>query len=495
MKSNIFITFFCTLFLTSCSDFLEVEPESIKPATPTTVTDAQAFVDGIYASLRPPYDKTGFANLPWAMLEVTTGQYIPQSSDQAFTEEIYNLNFAAANPYFQTWWESSYVGIETANISLSVIPELLEGLPQEDQATRNRLSQLMGEAYFLRAYFYFNLVRIYGEVPLKTTPTESEGDGTIPKSTVAAIYEQIEQDLLAAEAESGFPERSDEGRASKGAARALLAKVYLTQGEYGSARDKAAEVISSGDYALFTSDGTTWFDKLNDPNFDNQEEYVFMVQYALNLVNNSFSVWFVSVDGLDAGLLSTGPAFEGMVPSSSLIDFYDPSDLRVQNRGFFFDREAGSATQEFTLQVYKHYDATLQTSAPFSGKNIPIIRYSDVLLTYAEAQNRADGGPNTQAYDAINSIRARAGLDPLSGLNEAEFEEAVWKERYLELTAEGQVWFDMVRTGKIYDGSDFVDLIGYTLPTSGATFSADNLLFPIPQNALDTNPLLNEPAQ
>ena len=492
MKLKIYITFFTVLLLTSCSDFLEVEPETIKPAVPTTVTDAQAFVDGIYSSLRSPYDRTGFANLPWAMLEVTTGQYIPQSADQAFTEEIYNLNFAAANPYFQTWWDSSYIGIETANISLSVIPGLLEGLPQEDQATRNQLSQLMGEAYFLRAYFYFNLVRIFGEVPLKTTPTESEDDGTLPKTAVAEIYAQIEQDLLAAEGESGLPDRSDAGRASKGAARALLAKVYLTQGDYAGARDMALEVINSGNYGLFQSDGTTWFDKLNNPSFDNQEEYIFMVQYALNLVNNSFSVWFVSVDGLDAGLLSTGPAFEGMVPSSTLIDSYDPSDLRVQNRGFFFDRDASSPEQQFTLQLYKHYDVALQTSAPFSGKNIPIIRYSDILLTYAEAQNQADGGPNAQAYDAINAVRNRAGLAPLAGLDQNTFQEAVWRERYWELTAEGQSWFDMVRTGKIYNGSSFEDLVGFTLPTSGATFSANNLLFPIPQSALDTNPLLSE---
>jgi hypothetical protein len=113
------------------------------------------------------------------------------------------------------------------------------------------------------------------------------------------------------------------------------------------------------------------------------------------------------------------------------------------------------------------------------------------LLVYAESENEADGSPNAMAYSALNSIRTRAGLAPVSGLSQADFRTEVWKERYWELCAENKTWFDIVRTQKIFDATNnqFVNVVGFTEP-GGATFTQADLQFPIPLSEVEVNPLL-----
>jgi len=125
-----------------------------------------------------------------------------------------------------------------------------------------------------------------------------------------------------------------------------------------------------------------------------------------------------------------------------------------------------------------------------SGKCFSVIRLSDIMLLYAEAQNEADGSPDANAYSYINQIRTRAGLSSLSGLSQSQFRQAVWRERNHELCFENITWFDMVRTQMAYDTKNdlFVPLVGYTFPYSGgATFQTKNLLFPIPQTEIQAN--------
>ena len=305
-------------------------------------------------------------------------------------------------------------------------------------------------------------------------------------------------DLQLAES-SNISDVSVEGRATKWAAKSLLAKVYLTMAgyplnqtdKYALAKNKANEVISSGKYSLFQSDANlTWFNKLNNADYDNQVEHIFMVQFALNLVNSSMGVYLAPVSA--ASQITVSPLhFGGLRPTDEFYNSYAAEDLRAQNQGFFFNeyphRETGDPVQ-FNLSVYKHFDKGLIQSAPYGNKNFPLLRYADILLVYAEAQNAADGSPNADAYTAINAVRARAGLAPLSGLSKTAFEEAVWKERAWELTCEGQVWYDMKRTQKAFNGSGFENFIGYTKP-NGKTIAEDNIYFPIPQSEIDINPL------
>lgn len=476
--------------LNSCTKWLSEEPKSTKPIGGTTAVDAQASVDGIYAFLRAPYDKGGYANMPYSILELPTDQYSANAIDDFGASEVYNLVYTRANPHFATWWGSCYRGIEAANIAIKSIPAITD--PKLSETLR---SQLMGEAHFLRAYYYFMLVRMYGNIPIKLEPTSSEADGQIGKSAVQEVYESvIVPDLIFAEQQT-LPAISTAGRVSNGAVKTLLAKVYLTMAgsplmqtdKYALARDKAKEVMD-GRYTLFQTDADrTWFDKLNNADFDNREEHIFMVQYAVNLISNSISIYFAPLGGTGV-LTPSGIHFAGMYPTSQFYNSYAAEDLRAQNRGFFFTEYDGIT---FELSVYKYFDPKLRTMAPQGDKNVPLLRYADVLLIYAEAQNMADGNPNQDAYNAINSVRQRSGLQALAGLSQGEFTEAVWRERAWELTVEGHTWFDMLRTRKVFNGTGFEDLVGYTLQ-NGKTIGEEHLYFLIPQSEIDVNPRLAE---
>lgn len=491
MKKILFI-FLLSITLFSCDEWLIEEPKSSKPITGTTLEDAQAAVNGIYAFLRNPYNKRGYADLTLTALELTTGQYLPAVAQDGFATEAYDLSFTRTNTHFADFWISCYQGIEAANIAIDGIPNI-----DDSRLTDEIRSELLGEAHMLRAYYYFVLVQLFGDIPMKVSATSSPEDGLIGKSPIKDIYEQvIVPDLQLAET-SSMPNTSSAGRVSKGAAKSLLAKVYLTMAgyplnqtdKYALAKTKAKEVIDNNWYNLFQSDAsTTWFDKLNSSAYDNLEENIFMVNYAINLVNNSISVYFAPIGG--AGKITVSALhFGGMYPTDVFYGSYANEDLRAQNQGFFFNSYDGV---DFELSVYKYFDGqSFPSTAPNSNKNFPLLRYADILLVYAEAQNAADGSPNADAYSAINSVRARAGLSALSGLSKSQFEEAVWRERAWELTCEGQVWYDMKRTQKAFNGNGFENFIGFTKP-NGKTISEDNIYFPIPQSELDVNPSLAE---
>ncbi len=496
---NILILIFISFAMFSCEDFLTERPKSTKPIGGSNYSDAVASVNGIYAFLRSPYSKSGYAEMAFSSLEVQTGQYFPDAfiTQEIATFETYNLNFTPSNSNYSRLWSSCYQGIEAANIAISSIPSIIDV-----QLNDVEKSRLLGEAHFLRAYYYFMLVRMFGDIPMKTEPTVSPADGQMGKSTVKEIYENlIVPDLKLAEV-SMMPFKSEAGRASIGAAKSLLAKVYLTMAgspleqtdKFALAKDKAWEVMTEGDFSLFQSDASlTWFDKLNNADFDNKEEHIFMVQYAINLASSSMAVYLAPVSA--AGKITVSPLhFGGLRPTDEFYNSYAPQDLRAQNQGFFFteySNMAGTEMVQFDRSVYKFFDKGFINTAPNGNKNMPLIRYADILLVYAEAQNAADGSPNTDAYKAINDVRERAGLTGLSGLSQQAFQEAVWKERAWELTCEGQVWFDMKRTQKAFNGSAFVNLIGYSLP-NGKVYADDNLYFPIPQSEIDINPSLGD---
>ncbi|MBX3258040.1 MAG: RagB/SusD family nutrient uptake outer membrane protein [Chitinophagaceae bacterium] len=491
---NIILILLLVVTLSSCKKWLEEAPRSVITSSQfyKSEEDARAAVDGIYAFLYPPYTGSG-RNYGYAMLELVTGGYRTMSEGNDLVNVV-NLRQNSASPLLQQWFSSCYQGIEAANLAIANIPDV--------DMNESERSKLMGEVKFLRAYYYYTLVNIFGDVPLKLTPTTNAEDGLLPKTGVKDIYETaIIPDLKDAES-SGLPATPEgTGRASTGAAKALLAKAYLSMAGFPVnqtdklplARDKAQEVISSNSFSLFqTTGGVSWFDKLNNPDFDNTQEHIFSIQFGLNIINsivpNELYPKGVSfnrnghVDN-DMGLL---------IPEQSFLDSYEPNDLRRNNNGFFFNTiTVDGTTYNFSWAMYKFFDKNLLDNAPRSAKDFPVIRYADVLLTYAEAQNEAGGSPDATAYNALNAIRSRAGLADLSGLSQADFREEVWKQRYWELCAEDKVWFDIVRTHKIFDAANgnMVNAVGFTLP-SGATFKEENLKFPIPLSEVQVNPLL-----
>ena len=212
-----------------------------------------------------------------------------------------------------------------------------------------------------------------------------------------------------------------------------------------------------------------------------------MVQYASSGVTSTFTTYFTPLGG-DA-ITDQSLHFGGMEPEVDFISSYDVADLRGQNQGFFFNELDGIT---FNNSLYKFFYDGYRTANGVSNKDFPLIRYADVLLTYAEAQNESGSSADATAYEALNAVRSRAGLTDVSGLSKSEFREEVLKQRVLEFPAEaGLIWFDMRRTMKAFNGTGFNDFVGHTLP-NGKTLSADHIYFPTPQSEVVLNPNLGD---
>lgn len=480
--------------ITGCQKYLqETNPSSISFENYYTSPEhAESAVSAIYHSTRSVYTSGGLGGCPYLMLEFITGltNSVTLGAAGPTNSSIRMLNINSDNNYLNSYWNNYYQGIANANVAIAKIPGI--------NMNETRKNSLLGEAYFLRAYFYFNLVRIFGDIPLILEPLDKTSPELFAaRSAVSEIYTAIVQDLQTAEG-LGLPFTDPTGRVSLGAVKSLLASVYLTMAGYPlqlgndyyqKARDKAYEVISSGKYRLFDS-----YEPLRTDSEQNTGEFIFMVQFAQNVAQNSnfpdlFMPYGVNISSFvtETGMIS---------PVEEFVASYDDADLRKAEKQFFF-REFTLASDRNTpvdiggWHIFKWLDlSAIETG--ISSLNWPVLRYAEVLMVFAEAENEVSG-PTTDAYDAINLIRDRAELGDLSGLSEDAFRKAVWKERWQELCYENKTWFDMTRLRKAYDlvNSNFVDLVGHQT-VYGPTYKPMNLLFPIPTSELLNNPNLTQ---
>lgn len=481
----------------SCKKFLQEDPKSFY--TPdnyyTSLVQAQNAVNGIYAFTRDFYASIGlYSEDAMFMLEMPTGQARTEINQSNNNANLLNLTMTPTDLYFTQWWRSSYKGIDAANLAIKNIPLMSSAIVPDAQK-----AQLLGQAQFLRAWFYFNLTRIFGDVPLVTEPTVTADNLQVARTATKDIYEkEIIPDLLAAE-KSGLPFIDNTGRVSTGAVKSLLAKVYETMAgyplqqtdKYALAKQKAQEVITSNKYTLYQN-----YDQFRDAANDNRMENIFMAQFASAIAASPmFSFTLPSFSYISNGQGEIG----ALLPDTTFYKSYAPGDKRAQEKQFFYSHYPNFTTGANVVfingqHIYKYFDDAVQQTGLPSSKCFPIIRLSDIYLLYAEAQNEADGTPGTDAYTYLNAIRTRAGLAPLSGLTHDQFRIAVWRERNHELCFENQTWFDMVRTRMVYDtkNDQFVPMVGYSFPGSGGTrtLQTKHLLFPIPQSEMDVNPKL-----
>jgi hypothetical protein len=299
------------------------------------------------------------------------------------------------------------------------------------------------------------------------------------------VYAQIISDLTAAESLPATYTAADAGRATSGAAKAILAKVYLTRKDYPNAILKAREVINGGyGYALFEN-----FQDIFTKTKKNGKEHIFSVQFEPNQAGNGSSGSTFQATSF-TGFTATEPA--DIISDAALFyDIYEAGDTR---RDVSYAKQLLNPTTgtlyTFPKPIFKKYlDLTNLATPSNVAINFPLIRYADILLSLAEAINE-QGAPTAEAYELINQVRRRAYGKPiatpdatvdLAGLNQTTFRAAIQEERKKEFVQEGQRWFDLVRWGTLVTEVKKV--------TAKNSVSERNNLYPIPQSERNIDPI------
>ena len=444
-------------------DFVEEEPKDfLSPANfYQTEADATAAVNAVYNHLAAGgYYSSGI----WSLGDVTSDLLQPGEGAGQGRIALQTYTYDPTLGVVNNLWREVYTSINRANTVIERVP-----LIDMNVETRERL---VAEAKFLRALNYFDLVRVYGDVPLLVNETVSLENLEVSRTATASVYDQIVTDLQDALAALPASYPSDEtGRATLGAARTLLARVYLYTGEYGLAAQLAAAVLDM-DYSLEPDYADLW--RVEN---ENGPEHVFSVQFRAGVRGSGFMETFAVRGGS-----SPITGFSGVIVEESFLQSFDPADTRrdVSIRTSYTFQDG--TTETFEPHVWKFFDPNAGDPSD-TNVNWPVMRFAEVLLIYAEALNEANGGPTPEAYEAMNRVRDRAGLAALpDGLDQAAFREAVLQERAWELCFEGHRWFDLKRSGTLME----------VITDYGQPIQDKHLLFPIPLREMDTNPELEQ---
>lgn len=466
------------LLIMSCNDFIATPPQSELTTEQifNSNEDFETSVNGVYQGLHDFYDYYW----EFSSLRGDDVEQLALRADERVNMDQFSLD--VNSDILHDAWLDLYNIIRSSNTVLSKLEEA-------DPSIITGKDQYEGEVRFLRALAYFNLVRIFGDVPMVTNSLTAQEALEIPQASVDTIYDEvIINDLLEAEAKlPGTYSSEDIGKATKGAAKSLLGKVYLTRQNFDLAESKLMEVTSMG-YSLLED-----YEDLY--NFDNEHhsEYIFDIEYIDgNIGLGSVYTERFSVEAQDAGgafvdALREVFNYTGDVggsgsgsPSEEFIDLFEPGDLRKDTTAVTGIHGPDSNFVEPAFQVKR---ITLKYAVPGnnfdngSKANWRVIRYADVLLMLAEAMN--ENGKTNEALTYLNQVRTRAGLSEYSGLTQSEAREAIYLERRLELYLEGHRWFDLVRTGRALEVMEPYGMEPHMT------------VFPIPQSQIE---VVNDPS-
>jgi len=471
---RIALILFAITALFSCNKLTE-DPKSIiaQGQFYKTPNDAISAVTAVYSSLNtdpggdfPMYGRQLYFVTDAATDDETEGNAASNPDVRAMG----SITYIANNNRILGNWTQHYRGIDWANVAIDNISAM-----QIDTTLRNRLVR---ESKFIRALLYFNLVRLFGDVPLVLHQATTVAETNVPRTPITQVYAQIIKDLQEAERLPASYSGNDVGRATSGAAKTLLAKVYLTQKDWANASAKLIEVINgSYGYGLFSN----YADVFNKST-KNGKEHIFSVQFLSNSgANNSRDRIMTDVfSGFGSKIPPDLPA------DSSLYKSFANTDTRKGVTYFttLTNPTTGLPYKFKYIGLRKFVDTTQLLTPVESGINFPVLRYADVLLIYSEAINE-QSGPTADAYNAINQVRERAKLPDLTpNLSQSDFRDSVYRERRWEFVQEGQRWFDLVRTSRLVDAVKKV-------AAKSAVSDKDNL-FPIPQAEINVNPKITQ---
>ena len=472
---RIFLSFAILSLAAACSeDFLEKEPlgSITEDAFFKTETHAVEATNAVYRMLRR-WEVHVFSYVGMTDIVSDDADKGSTVTDASFLLEIDNFSYNSTNIAPQTVWGGYFQGIHRANVAITRIPAI-----EMDETLKNRL---IGEAKFLRAYFYLNLVRWFGDVPLNTEPLTPD-KFVQPRAPKEQVYAQIIKDLeeAAAVLPTTYP-NADKGRATKGAANGLLARVYMTLGDFAKMEQKALEVINSGVYSLYPD-----YARLFQYDGELSSEAVFEV---INTPDDQGlgGSQYNEVQGV-RGVPNLGWGFNR--PSDDLIRAYEPGDPRREATILYVGEVLpdGSAVVEDNPEIIgerynqKAWVPRRPDGANGSGGgNIRVLRYADILLMAAEALN--ENNKPQEALGYLNQVRTRArGNRPATVLpnvtvtDKAQLRQRIWQERRVELALEQHRWFDLVRQNRV----------AAVMKAHGKSFQeGKHELFPIPQTEVD----------
>ncbi|MVM36691.1 RagB/SusD family nutrient uptake outer membrane protein [Spirosoma sp. HMF3257] len=468
MKTNYILVGLLTLSLTACKEqFLDLSPVSAVGTTSffKTQSDVLTALNGAYGAMQ----FNGQYGQLYVVAEIPSDDTSPVLSGSVTDQDEFDKFYVrTTNPYTLARWSDGYRGIYRCNAVIERIASVTM-----DETLKKRI---VGEAKFLRALMYFNLVRVFGDVPLVLTEITDPLQGyEFGRSPVADVYTQIIKDLSDAESVLSVSYTgADVGRATSGAAKSLLGKVYLTQKRYADAAAKLKEVIDKGTYSLLPN-----YADLFKPANKNSKESVFEVQYKKGNIGegSGFANAYAPENSGNAVIAFGGGGNNH--PTPDLDNSYEPGDPR-RNVSMASSYINSSGVKIDYYYIKKYADPPVVNGD--SEDNWYVLRYADVLLMYAEALNET--GKTAEALPYLNQVRKRVGLADKAITAQADMRLAIEQERRVELAFEGHRWFDLVRTDRALP----VLQAKATAIGIKTVLSANNLVFPIPQSQIDINP-------
>jgi tetratricopeptide (TPR) repeat protein len=437
-----FILLLPALAISCKKEFIELNPISTVSLDYLYKTDKdfQDAVTGTYSALQIQYQNFWI----FGDLRGDDSKHEIPSNVALFSTD--NFSLASNASLLTDTWRNYYRVINRANT-------VLEKLTAADVSVVKNKAQYTAEAKFLRAVAYFDLVRIFGDVPMVTTVIDVDQAYTSGREKVDKIYDEIiTKDL--SEAENVLPVKYtgvDVGRATRGAAKSLLGKVYLTRKDFAKAESKLQEVTTLG-YSLLGN----YNDLFDYSKNEHHSEYIFDIEYeeGIGLGSNFTNTFIPNSVQMAAFYKVTGGRGESNSVGDTLFNLFASNDLRkdisIGIKGGYKDANGNFvAVLPTTSQTYTKKYLTPVATANDSRANWKVIRYADVLLMYAEALN--ENGKTALAIGYLNQVHKRAGLAEYpTNLTKEETREKIYLERRLELAFEGHRWFDLVRTGRAF---------------------------------------------
>ena len=496
--------------LVACNDFLTVPLESSISTSNfySTPEEFELGLTGVYSTLRTDdwASNARYGSYFQGLLTLTrvgTDEMFAGYDIYGGEVQLSDYTYTTSSIFLSRTWFVMYQGIQRANIIIDRIASV-----EMDDASKARIS---GEAHFLRAFFYFHLVRLFGEVPLVVHETTDLSLLNTKRKAVAEVYKQITEDLLYAK--EHIPEGAANGHASREAATAMLGKVYLQMSGYPLYDQEAAskalaeltEVKNNPRFALESD-----YFALFDGEHEYGPEYIWDIEFA----NNGTTFYGGQVGTLEGVPSEAYMYWTSLRAVPDLLGCYEDADIRKGNFAQFqyvYDssRKLVEKYPEDGEEALIYHSFALKFRHPLDDEkrkggwanwanpiNFPIIRYADVLLMYAEASARANGSVQPDALEAVNMVRRRGyGLDvntasavcDISASSKEDFLAKILLERKLELCFEGQRWYDLQRYDQIKEALESCTVMIEAYPSYASNFQEKHKFYPIPQDVIDAS--------